>query len=348
MEVEASPITAQAAIANACSRRRAAIRKAVMETLGHCFGGSVSSSRPGSSTCARIQEDPGPQESCAAHRLRRRSGIVPARAPCSRGGGRAAARTGATCLSASRRRLGRRLRQHGRRVRERERLARRRRQPVLDRTPGMGVPRLRAPLPDPAHRRPLLPGGHPVARPAAHPVGATAREPPWLLFYAALAIPSFYAVGLLAGSRKAFVVTDFWRFWVVHRGARLDGVREPLPDRQPPASRRARERILARAEPRLPPLPLGGSRHQPGSKAGAGGGTETERSDGARRRRLSSPARPSAVGRGAVRGPPSNSSCPGPRFAHLVALSPRVSRRGVAPSTELDVRSASRARGRPG
>lgn len=39
---------------------------------------------------------------------------------------------------------------------------------------------------------------------------------PWLLFYAALAIPAFYAVGLLAGRRDAFVVTDFWRFWVVH------------------------------------------------------------------------------------------------------------------------------------
>ncbi len=39
---------------------------------------------------------------------------------------------------------------------------------------------------------------------------------PWLLFYAALAIPVFYAVGLLVGRRDAFVITDFWRFWVVH------------------------------------------------------------------------------------------------------------------------------------
>jgi nitric oxide reductase subunit B len=39
---------------------------------------------------------------------------------------------------------------------------------------------------------------------------------PWLLFYAALAIPVFYAVGLLASPRQGFVVTDFWRFWVVH------------------------------------------------------------------------------------------------------------------------------------
>jgi nitric oxide reductase subunit B len=39
---------------------------------------------------------------------------------------------------------------------------------------------------------------------------------PWLLFYAALAIPAFYAVGLLASPRSAFVIVDFWRFWVVH------------------------------------------------------------------------------------------------------------------------------------
>ncbi len=39
---------------------------------------------------------------------------------------------------------------------------------------------------------------------------------PWLLFYAALAIPVFYAVGLLAGRSQGFVITDFWRFWVVH------------------------------------------------------------------------------------------------------------------------------------
>jgi nitric oxide reductase subunit B len=39
---------------------------------------------------------------------------------------------------------------------------------------------------------------------------------PWLLFYAALAIPVFYAVGLLARRDQAFVLTDYWRFWVVH------------------------------------------------------------------------------------------------------------------------------------
>jgi nitric oxide reductase subunit B len=39
---------------------------------------------------------------------------------------------------------------------------------------------------------------------------------PWLLFYASLAIPVFYAVGLLASPNKGFVIADFWRFWVVH------------------------------------------------------------------------------------------------------------------------------------
>ncbi len=39
---------------------------------------------------------------------------------------------------------------------------------------------------------------------------------PWLFFYAALAIPAFYAVGLLAHGGQNFTVSDFWRFWVVH------------------------------------------------------------------------------------------------------------------------------------
>lgn len=39
---------------------------------------------------------------------------------------------------------------------------------------------------------------------------------PWLLFYSALALPVFYAVGLLTSPKQGFVVTDFWRFWVVH------------------------------------------------------------------------------------------------------------------------------------
>jgi nitric oxide reductase subunit B len=50
--------------------------------------------------------------------------------------------------------------------------------------------------------------------------GRLAREHkgnlPWLFFFAALAIPAFYAVGLLARSGDSFTVTDFWRFWVVH------------------------------------------------------------------------------------------------------------------------------------
>ena len=39
---------------------------------------------------------------------------------------------------------------------------------------------------------------------------------PWLFFFAGLAIPAFYAVGLLAGSDTHLSVADFWRFWVVH------------------------------------------------------------------------------------------------------------------------------------
>jgi nitric oxide reductase subunit B len=39
---------------------------------------------------------------------------------------------------------------------------------------------------------------------------------PWLFFFAGLAIPAFYAVGLLASSDTHFSVADFWRFWVVH------------------------------------------------------------------------------------------------------------------------------------
>lgn len=39
---------------------------------------------------------------------------------------------------------------------------------------------------------------------------------PWLFFFAALAIPSFYGVGLLAHPASHFTTTDFWRFWVVH------------------------------------------------------------------------------------------------------------------------------------
>ncbi|OBI46534.1 nitric oxide reductase [Mycobacterium kyorinense] len=39
---------------------------------------------------------------------------------------------------------------------------------------------------------------------------------PWLFFFAGLAIPVFYTVGLLAGSATHFSVADFWRFWVVH------------------------------------------------------------------------------------------------------------------------------------
>ena len=39
---------------------------------------------------------------------------------------------------------------------------------------------------------------------------------PWLFFLAALAIPAFYAVGLLVRAGDNFTITDYWRFWVVH------------------------------------------------------------------------------------------------------------------------------------
>ncbi|TFC01144.1 nitric-oxide reductase large subunit [Cryobacterium adonitolivorans] len=39
---------------------------------------------------------------------------------------------------------------------------------------------------------------------------------PWLFFYAGLAIPGFYAVGLLAGTETHLTVAEYWRFWVVH------------------------------------------------------------------------------------------------------------------------------------
>ncbi|GAA4283817.1 cbb3-type cytochrome c oxidase subunit I [Brevibacterium daeguense] len=39
---------------------------------------------------------------------------------------------------------------------------------------------------------------------------------PWLFVYAALAIPAFYGVGLLATNETHLTVAEFWRFWVVH------------------------------------------------------------------------------------------------------------------------------------
>ena len=39
---------------------------------------------------------------------------------------------------------------------------------------------------------------------------------PWMFFFTALAIPAFYAVGLLTSSESSYTVADFWRFMVVH------------------------------------------------------------------------------------------------------------------------------------
>ena len=39
---------------------------------------------------------------------------------------------------------------------------------------------------------------------------------PWLFMFAALAIPAFYAVGMMARTGTHLTVAEFWRFWVVH------------------------------------------------------------------------------------------------------------------------------------
>ena len=46
--------------------------------------------------------------------------------------------------------------------------------------------------------------------------GEAKTNMPWVFLFAGLAIPAFYAVGLLAGSDTHLTVADFWRFWVVH------------------------------------------------------------------------------------------------------------------------------------
>lgn len=46
--------------------------------------------------------------------------------------------------------------------------------------------------------------------------GESKTNMPWMFFFTGLAIPAFYAVGLLAKSDTHFSVAEFWRFWVVH------------------------------------------------------------------------------------------------------------------------------------
>lgn len=46
--------------------------------------------------------------------------------------------------------------------------------------------------------------------------GESRGNMPFLFLYASLAIPTFYAAGLLANPRSGFAVVEFWRFWVVH------------------------------------------------------------------------------------------------------------------------------------
>ncbi len=51
---------------------------------------------------------------------------------------------------------------------------------------------------------------------AARLKGESKGNMPWLFFFAGLAIPAFYAVGLLARTDSPLSVAEFWRFWVVH------------------------------------------------------------------------------------------------------------------------------------
>ena len=46
--------------------------------------------------------------------------------------------------------------------------------------------------------------------------GESRGNMPWMFFFTALAIPAFYAVGLLTRSESSYTVADFWRFMVVH------------------------------------------------------------------------------------------------------------------------------------
>jgi nitric oxide reductase subunit B len=46
--------------------------------------------------------------------------------------------------------------------------------------------------------------------------GSSRFNLPWLFFVTGLAIPAFYAVGLITSSESSYTVADFWRFMVVH------------------------------------------------------------------------------------------------------------------------------------
>jgi nitric oxide reductase subunit B len=46
--------------------------------------------------------------------------------------------------------------------------------------------------------------------------GESLGNMPWLFLYAALAIPAFYAVSLLASPGGHTTMNDYWRFWMVH------------------------------------------------------------------------------------------------------------------------------------
>ena len=63
---------------------------------------------------------------------------------------------------------------------------------------------------------PVLLGLHAVPRPAGSPADQSRMNMPWLFFFTGLAIPAFYAVGLLTNADSSYTVADFWRFMVVH------------------------------------------------------------------------------------------------------------------------------------
>ena len=82
---------------------------------------------------------------------------------------------------------------------------------------GLRVPGPRPLLAGPADHRVGGLDRHPLPRPSrAGCRGSESGNMPWLFFLAALAIPAFYAVGLLVSAGDNFTITDYWRFWVVH------------------------------------------------------------------------------------------------------------------------------------
>ena len=110
---------------------------------------------------------------------------------------------------------GRRVRQHDRGASRHPRLAVTGSARVRD--AGLGVPGPGTGVAGAAHPRPVLLGVHAVPRACAERLRGQSRfNLPWLFFFTGLAIPAFYAVGLLTSAESSYTVADFWRFMVVH------------------------------------------------------------------------------------------------------------------------------------